>query len=82
MTSTLLHKSRHTTPVLETLKIRTKHNKLRETVQRLLCKTIKQSLIVMGNSKLRIRDDLSVKRFYCSRELASQGAALDKRWTT
>ena len=36
----------------------------------------------MGNSKLRIHDDLSVKRFYCSRELASQGAALDKRWTT
>ena len=34
LTSTLLHKLRHTKPVLATLKIRTKHNKLRERVQK------------------------------------------------
>ena len=36
----------------------------------------------MGNSKLCIHDDFSVKKCYCSRKLADQRAALDKRWTT
>ena len=36
----------------------------------------------MGNSKLCIHDDFSVKKCYCSRKLANQSAALDKRWTT
>ena len=82
MTSTLLHTSRHTTPVLMTLNIRTKHNelKLRKRVQNMVgfTKLMKKSLILMENTNKRIHDNFFIKKSYCSRELANQRAALDR----
>ena len=36
----------------------------------------------MENTNKRIHDNFSIKKSYCSRELANQRAALDRRRTT
>ena len=45
-------------------------------------KLMKKSLILMENTNKRIHDNFSIKKSYCSRELANQRAALDRRRTT
>ena len=41
-------------------------------------KLMKKSLILMENTNKRVHDNFSIKKSYCSRELANQRAALDR----
>ena len=45
-------------------------------------KLMKKSLILMENTNKRVHDNFSIKKSYCSRELANQRAALDRGRTT